>query len=483
MFKVTVLRSTWSRAFAAKRFFLDDSGGIKHRDYEWGKEATPELREVWGLEGLEGLLAELQEDPRAMVVPGTPNPDLAVVSRQLRGETPGLIDYDRSWIVIDLDKMPIREGIAGKSAAEIKDRLLQMRAKLIPQPFASAACVAQFSSSAFVAGFVGVHLWFVGDRAFANASARAYFREQKKTFRYIDAGIYVANQPHYIARPRFDPAHLDPFGSLPRLYRLEGDALILPAEIRDSAAHTSFLEEARAKRAPLPAALRCRGQSDRADRYAAKILDNLTQSIATAGMGSRHETMLRRIHAAAAYVLEEYFSRGDLLDAVIEGIRGWGGSPSAKDLKKAEKMIDDSLSRVGALPASVGVQRVGGGRVVSFGSMRPATPNQATPPKEDPLLPAPLGKDFAFEPLDCIRQHYREAVATLREHLGDCEMFVYWLDRMYHRTPHTKRSGLCLAVLPLLFEPKLDQPDRVKPLFVRYFAPHCEAQALVKGGV
>lgn len=482
MIKMTVLRSTWSRAFAAKRFFLDESGGIKSRDYEWGKEATSEFREVWGLEGLEGLLAELQGDPRTMVVPGTPNPDLAVVSRRLSGEAPGLLDYDRSWILIDLDKMPAREGLAGKSEAEIKERLLQMRAKLIPQPFASAACIAQFSSSAFVSGFVGVHLWFVADRAFANASARAYFREQKKAFRYIDAGIYVANQPHYIARPHFDPADLDPFGSLPRLYRLEGDALILPAEIRDSAAHTAFVEEARAKRAPLPAALRCRGQSDRAERYAAKILENLRESIGSAPMGSRHDTMLRRIHAAAAYVLEDYFSRGDLLDAVIEGMRGWGGSLSAKDLKKAENMIDHSLSRVGALPSSVGgkAQAVGGGRVVSFGSMRPQT---KAAPKEDPPLPPPLGKDFGFEELDCMRRHYREAVATLREHLGDCEMFVYWLDRMYHRTPHTKKSGLCLAVLPLLFDPKLDQPDRVKPIFIGYFAPHCEAQALVKGGV
>lgn len=477
MVKITVLRSTWSRAFSAKRFFLDEMGGIKSKEYEWGKEASPEVQEVGGLEGLAGLLGELQEDTKAIIVPGTPNPDLALISRKMRGETPGLLDYDRSWLVIDLDKMPAREGIANKSEAEIKAALLQMRAKLIPEPFASAACVAQFSSSAFVAGVVGVHLWFVADRAFSNASARAYFREQKKQFAYIDPAIYAANQPHYIARPHFDPAHLDPFGALPRLYSLEGEGLVLPEVIRDSAGHALLLDEKRAGSAPIPAALRCRGQAQ--DRYAEKILDNLTEAIGGAGKGERHETMLRRIHAAAAYVLEGYFSRADLLDAVIEGMRAWG-PPSAKDYKKAESMLDDSLARVGALPASVG-----GGRVLSFAGLRPKPiqPKDPIQPKERPLA-APLDPGaFPFEPLDCMRRHYREAVDILREHLADCEMFGYWLHRLWHRTPTTKKRGLCLALLPLLSDPSLDQAERTKRCFVSYFPTEPEALALLQGGV
>lgn len=190
-------------------------------DFDGAFFHTTELVHVADVETLRDLLVRLEGDPRACIIRAAPlDMNLAKLvwrrknHRPEKHEAATFVPRARSWALVDIDKWTVPVGVHLDVAADPIGVLTYMRA-LLPEPWRSASCVAQFSSSAALVSTVlqsvSVHLWFVLSRPLADGHEwKVIVKQCLDTGVKIDGTLMRDVQPHYTARPIFENGRIDP---------------------------------------------------------------------------------------------------------------------------------------------------------------------------------------------------------------------------------------------------------------------------------
>ena len=119
----------------------------------------------------------------------------------------------RRWLAIDMDKVPMPAGTDPVSDPD--DAIEYLRGRL-PDEFQEASCWWQFTSGqGFKGDTLNARLWFWLDRPLNDVQLRTWAREQE----HIDAALYNAAEPHYIAAPVLGPGVRDPLPRRSGVYR------------------------------------------------------------------------------------------------------------------------------------------------------------------------------------------------------------------------------------------------------------------------
>ena len=185
-------KTIWRRP--GKPPIIDDYDDAKHFDvYEY---------DVSDLAGIARLLGWLETKRDRFIIRGRPLPGIdRRNARRLLHPKPNqpacFESAARSWIPVDLDKVPLPEGFDPLADPEMA--VLWLVTQKLPEEFHSASCWWQFTSSAGIGptGVISMRLLFWGSRPTGDAELKAWLPG-------TDHSIYTAVQPIYTARPIFE---------------------------------------------------------------------------------------------------------------------------------------------------------------------------------------------------------------------------------------------------------------------------------------
>ncbi|PWC98022.1 hypothetical protein TSO5_03585, partial [Azospirillum sp. TSO5] len=136
----------------------------------------------------------------------------------------------RRWLAIDMDKVPMPAGTDPVSDPD--DAIEYLRGQL-PDEFQEASCWWQFTSGqGFKGDTLNARLWFWLDRPLNDVQLRTWARERD----HIDAALYNAAEPHYIAAPILGPGVRDPLPRRSGVHRGETDEVMLRLPEREEMA-------------------------------------------------------------------------------------------------------------------------------------------------------------------------------------------------------------------------------------------------------
>jgi hypothetical protein len=168
---VTILRTIAGRLATKRWIWRDSLNEWSKVSYEAGAQFHPEEIPIASLHDLAAVLEIISKDPRALIVRGSladfardalkHDPDHLIRRRKLkRGDVePELIEVDCRWIMIDVDRFPLRG--SDDMADDPESAIEYAIGELLPPAFHDAECWWQLSSSAgFVAGILKAHLFF-----------------------------------------------------------------------------------------------------------------------------------------------------------------------------------------------------------------------------------------------------------------------------------------------------------------------------------
>lgn len=195
--QITILRSR--RLTMAKRWCAD--GTIE--PYQRARNFTHEQREIDGIEALSDLLGELEAEPFACIIRGTPKPGSPPSLRRL---LENFDDIPLHFVCIEVDEYRplLSDPLDGESAAR------EFISEHLPEPFHIASFHWQLSNSAGAPGKEGVfkaHLWFWLFEPYDSATLRAWATSHAPN---IDRAVLQPVQVHYCAAPLFDEGVVDP---------------------------------------------------------------------------------------------------------------------------------------------------------------------------------------------------------------------------------------------------------------------------------
>lgn len=349
---VTILRCHDSRTLA-KRIGRDADGALKVTAYD--ETATYGWRQevVSSLEDVQGLLELLAADPRSCIIRGEPRAHLsngAICNRRQHTDAKGVAgDWDhhhegRQWVAFDLDKVAQDVFADGTpTEAEVRAMVAQVRAEVMPGPFAKAECVYKLSSSAGLNGWgtVSLHLWYWLDRRVHDLSLREYLKAAK-----LDPSFAKAVQPHYTADPIFEDGVPDPLAGK-RMGRLRGLECVAPSELlggdawraRDEArreeARKSLARAAKAAVADLPT-------SRTATRaYALKALEGACGDVLSAAEGTRHGQLITSAYNIGGYCQPGFLDESEALQALTRTVEALFPAARQRDeLRTMREMIE-----------------------------------------------------------------------------------------------------------------------------------------------
>lgn len=204
---VPVLRLKDGRA-SSKSFRRLPDGTVEAVGYDAGKWFEPEAVTVSGIVDLHNLLARL-EGERAVVVRGRLAREATDEGiRRTKGGAEGFLDdAARRWIMLDIDGMPLPDGLTMADPEAVAGHVLSK----LGSPWNEADCVWQASNSACIKDGARLHLWFWFDRPVAPEILKAALKEASRRVEKLDHRLWVANQVHYVARPTFEGME-DPLG-------------------------------------------------------------------------------------------------------------------------------------------------------------------------------------------------------------------------------------------------------------------------------
>jgi hypothetical protein len=252
-------------------------------DYDRAAVFEVEAERLDCVEDFAELLTRAAGDPHVCSIRGALRPEFAgrpLVLRRCRprpGEPPRFAPAARSWLMVDVEGLPIPPGVDPADPAMAGGAAR----RALPAPFRAARAVVQLSAKAGLLPEIRVHLWFMLDRAITDAEAKRWLRGAP-----VDPSIYQPVGIHYTASPIFMDVD-DPC--------IDGRLAILPgyAEV----AVPDLPEPQPARQASTPAEARPyvappRGLGFRSTRAEAYMLACL-RAVADATPGDRHPTIVR----------------------------------------------------------------------------------------------------------------------------------------------------------------------------------------------
>ncbi len=226
---LTVLRAHDGRRLA-KTFFVATNGVIAARAYDRATWFTAESVPVRSLPELHRLLRRLERDTEACVIRGAlqPQADPARLRRRKTGEGAPFADAPRSWVMLDLDRVPLASGVLDEPADAAR-ALLDLLAAAVPE-LEGVSAIVQFSASAGLlelaeaeqaAGLpprwggvakpgVSAHVWFWLRRPLAEAELLRWRNRVAASGLDLDPATLRTVQPHYTAAPLFTQPLRDP---------------------------------------------------------------------------------------------------------------------------------------------------------------------------------------------------------------------------------------------------------------------------------
>lgn len=264
-----------------------------------------------GLDALEALLRDLAPRWDCAVVRGAiADPARTRGVRRLAhpdpetGEAATLRDTPRRWLSLDLDGVPLPEGLDRRDLAACAAAVLPM----LPEPLRQADLVVQASSSHGIKPGARLRLWGWCDRSLSGAELARWFRGLP-----VDAALFRVAQLNYTAAPLFAPGATDPLPA--RLLRIQGASAVIRAPSAEALAPP-----------PRPVAPVRPVSPGSGSRYALAALTRAISTITSRGEGDRHPTALAEAWGLARLVKAGLLTESEVTRA-IDGALCQAGKP------------------------------------------------------------------------------------------------------------------------------------------------------------
>jgi hypothetical protein len=153
---------------------------------------------------------------------------------------PTFEDCPRSWVIFDVDRVPVPEHLTDDWVDE-PDAAVEHVLGLLPEPFRAATCWWSISSSAAVPGAHGrevaaefkLKLAFWLSRALFGTEIRRWMAAEQAP---VDPAVFGAVQLIYLARPTFGPGLHDPVPRRSGMWQGEVDTVAVPELLPEPAA-------------------------------------------------------------------------------------------------------------------------------------------------------------------------------------------------------------------------------------------------------
>jgi hypothetical protein len=225
---ITILKSDKP---AAKRVSLDENQHPRVEAIARSYHHDVESEDVNGIYDIHQTVAKLTQDPNRLVIRGRltdghPSCRIRRTSRPQGDEPANFEAADRRWIMIDIDDLPIPNGLEDVNCRTTD--LVKYAITHLPQEFHQTACVYHWSGSmGFKKGKIRLHLWFWLDRPVSDRQAKNWLGNCP-----VDKSVYTPVQPHFTANPILDDGIEDPINQRLGLYMPVGAAteVVTPAE-------------------------------------------------------------------------------------------------------------------------------------------------------------------------------------------------------------------------------------------------------------
>lgn len=301
---LTVLHSPHLRL--AKRLRID--GGSD--GYDKAKTLDAYTVEVTGLDDLFQLLQRLVSRPSCCVVRGRLlyGNSAKGIRRLLHidretGELPTFEDTPRRWLALDLDGLPMPEGVAPSDLAACGAAAVEA----LPEAFRGAACIVQASASHGVKPGLRLRVWVWLSRPTWGHEVKRWLKSTP-----CDPSVFGAVQPIYTAAPVLAPGVANPVPV--RLLAVTGEATVkVPPP--ETLAPPPPPEAKRSTTSP--------GEAT-AHRYVRKALERAATNIANAREGNRHPLIVAETCRLARFVESGWLTSSNLADIVREAARQAG---------------------------------------------------------------------------------------------------------------------------------------------------------------
>jgi hypothetical protein len=235
-YTVTILTCTGNN-FAAKTHRRASDGSLFTDGFNAGKYFDYEDVAFDNLNCLLDVITETSADPTKFMIRGCLRADAPQRGdgrvrrcnrKQADGEEPYFAETDRSWAMIDFDKVENPENFPAASIEAMT--YLQT---LLPPEFHDVECIYSLSSSAGLSDSdrISGHLWFVFDRPVSNQELKSWLSGYP-----VDMALFRTVQPHYIASPVFRDGLIDPIDSRNGL--LSGSTSVVSVPVIDTSKPT-----------------------------------------------------------------------------------------------------------------------------------------------------------------------------------------------------------------------------------------------------
>ncbi|MBI0435421.1 hypothetical protein [Roseomonas sp. KE0001] len=267
-----------------------------------------------GLDALEALLRDLAPRWDCAVVRGAiADPARTRSVRRLAhpdpetGEAATLRDIPRRWLSLDLDGVPLPEGLDRRDLAACAAAVLPM----LPEPLRQADLVVQASSSHGIKPGARLRLWGWCDRRLARSELVRWFQGTP-----VDAALFRPAQLNYTAAPLFAPGATDPLPA--RLLRIQGTSAIIQAPSAEALAPP-----------PEPVAPVRPVSPGSGSRYALAALTRAISTISSRGEGDRHPAAVAEAWGLARLVKAGLLTESEVTRA-IDGALCQAGKPKGE---------------------------------------------------------------------------------------------------------------------------------------------------------
>jgi hypothetical protein len=204
-----------SKKLATKEFtWIEGKKGNpgKIRNKSFGRETYFAVEEIplGSAPDLFRHLDRLTANPYAFIIRGAPRP--GINRRHTRrllhkdpqsGDGPCFAGQPRQWLLVDCDHLlaPALTDLVNRPADAVEHVIGHL-----PPEFQDVSCFWQLSASAGLPaseGFLSLHLWYWCARGYSDDELTRLANFINRDERILDAAVYRAVQPHYIAAPRF----------------------------------------------------------------------------------------------------------------------------------------------------------------------------------------------------------------------------------------------------------------------------------------
>lgn len=215
---ITVLTATSCNT--VKSYYIDAEGQLKCQQYSNEMYFNHRLEQAQNIEQFSTVLTQLSKRKNVILIRGSPKPGLPKLTDRKDSKFPEAKD-GCNWVMIDLDNLPVPEGMDPNSKAAI-----EYYVQKLPDEFHGASYFYQFSSSAGILNTDGTplkeglnaHLFFLFQRPAHGKQLSAYLESHcydsgfyQKTYDRsgmpvirtgVDLSVIRSSvQPHYIGLP------------------------------------------------------------------------------------------------------------------------------------------------------------------------------------------------------------------------------------------------------------------------------------------